>query len=130
MAANGQRTVTILSHEGLANVVIDQDNANRLMEGAQQIEAATAHVNDTTAIDVVRTLIGMMAMVVRVLVKLIVDFSGHIANFEAMVENKILTLQGQSRATYDAAKAGYEEITNKIDSPSMEMAKVITGAQD
>ena len=130
MAANGQPNVTILNHEGVANVVIDQDNISRLMEGAQQIEAATSNVNDTTALDAVRTLMGMMAMVVRVLVRLIVDFSSHIGNVEVVVENRIVALQGQARATYEAAKSGYEEITKKIDSQSMEMPKVITGAQD
>ena len=100
------------------------------MDGAQQIETATADVDDVNAMDAIRTLLGMMAMVVRILVKLIVDFSGHLSNFETMVESKIMTLQGQARATYVAAKAGYEEITKKLDNQSMEMAKVITGAQD
>ena len=117
--------VAILTHPGVDNVIIDQDNVNRLMEGAQQIEAATANVNDTNAIDAIQTLLGMMAMVVRILVKLIVNFSGHIGNFEAMVEGKILTLQGQAQATYEAARTGYENLTKKMDNQSMEMARVI-----
>ena len=72
----------------------------------------------------------MTAMVVRVLARLIVDFSGHIGNFKTMVERNVVTLQGQARATFEAAKSGYEEITKKMDNQSIEMAKVITGAQD
>ena len=52
------------------------------------------------------------------------------SNFEAMVENKILALQGQARATFEAAKSGYEEVTKKMDTQSIEMAKIIAGAQD
>ena len=88
MAVNGgPGAVAILTHAGVANGVIDQENVNRLMDGAQQIEAATANVNDTNAIDAVRTLLETMAMVLRALVKLIVDFTGHSGNFETMVEN-------------------------------------------
>ena len=76
MAANGQQNVAILSHEGVANVVIDQDNINRPIEGAQRIEVATSNVNDNTALDAVRTLMGMMAMVVRVLVRRFRDNGG------------------------------------------------------
>ena len=100
MAANGAPTTgTILTHPGVVNVVIDQDNVNRLMDGAQQIETAAANVDDANAMDAILTLLGMIVMVVRILVNLIVDFSGHISNFETMVESKIMTLQGQARAS-------------------------------
>ena len=41
-----------------------------------------------------------------------------------------MALQGQARATFEAAKSGYEEITKKMDTQSIEMAKIITWAQD
>ena len=81
--SNGTMGVqTILTHPGVDNVVIDQDNINQLMDGAQQTEAATASVNDGNAIDAIKTLLGMMAMVIRILVKLIVNFSSHMGSFE------------------------------------------------
>ena len=105
MAVNGPGNPTvIITHAGVDNVVINQDNINVLMDGAQQIESAAAGVNDTNAIDAIKKLLGMMAMVVRILVRLIVNFSGHIAGFESMIENKIMALQGQAQATFDAAK--------------------------
>jgi len=131
MASNGAgSSVTIITHSGVDNVVINQDNVNALMEGAQQIESAAAGVNDSNAIDAIRTLLGMMAMVVRILVRLIVNFSSHIVSFETIVENKIATLQGQAQATFDAAKSGYEDLTKKMDNQSTEMARVITDARD
>jgi hypothetical protein len=131
MLANGAGTPTaIITHAGVDNVVINQDNVNALMDGAQQIESAAAGVNDTNAIDAIMTLLGLMAMVVRILVRLIVNFSGHIAGFESMVDNKIMALQGQAQATFDAAKLGYENLTKKMDTQSIEMARVITDARD
>ena len=136
MAANGASSavaigaVAIISHPGVDNVIIDQDNVNQLMDGAVRIEAAVAGVNDNTAIDAIKTLLGMMAMVIRILVKLIVNFSGHLGNFEAVVETKIMALQGQANATFEAARAGYESVTKKMDNQSMEMARVITDARD
>jgi len=94
-SANGaMNTPAILTNSGVDNVVIDQDNINQLMDGAQQIETAVAGVNDNNAIDAIKTLLGMMAMVIRILVKLTVNFSGHMGNFETMVENKLMILQG------------------------------------
>ena len=112
--SNGTMSVqTILTHPGVDNVVIDQDNINQLMDGAQQIETATASVNDGNAIDAIKTLLGMMAMVIRILVKLIVNFSSHMGSFETMVENKILALQGQSQATFASARVGYESLAKR-----------------
>ena len=65
--ANGVgNPLPVLTHPGVDNVIIDQDNVNRLMEGATQIETAAANVNDNNAIDAIRTLLGMMAMVIRI----------------------------------------------------------------
>ena len=123
MASNGAPgAMAILTHAGVDNVIIAQDNVNQFMDGAQQIEAAAVNVNDTNAIDAIRTLLGTMAMVIRILMKLIVSFSGHIGSFEAMVEGKIATLQGQAQITFDAAKTGYENLTKKMDNQSTEMA--------
>ena len=69
-------------------------------------------------------------MVIRILVKLKVNFSGHMGSFETMVENKIVALQGQSQVTFEAARAGYESLTKKMDNQSIEMARVITEARD
>jgi hypothetical protein len=49
MAANGSMSATtILAHAGVDNVIIDQDNVNQFLEGAQQIESAAASVNGIT----------------------------------------------------------------------------------
>ena len=39
-----------IGHEGIANVTINQESVNQLMEGAQAIEAATVGVNEGTGI--------------------------------------------------------------------------------
>jgi len=131
MAANGAAAaMVIITHTGVDNVVLNQDNVNVLMDGAQQIEAAAANVSDANGLDAIRTLLGMMAMVIRILVRLIVNFSGHVAGFETIVENQISTLQGQTPATFEAAKAGYDNLTKKMDNQSMEMARAITDARD
>ena len=71
-----------------------------------------------------------MALVIRVLVRLCVDVSTHLGNFEAIVESKIQLLQGQSQDTIEAARKGYETITVQINKQSMEVAKVLTNASD
>ena len=67
-------------------------------------------------------------MVIRVLVRLCVDVSLHMGNFEAIVESKIQLFQVQSQDTFDAAKKGYELITTKIDKQSSEVAKVLANS--
>ena len=63
-------------------------------------------------------------------VKLIVNFSSHMGSFETMVENKIVALQGQSQATFELARVGYESLAKNMDNQSIEMARVITDARD
>ena len=48
----------------------------------------------------------VMAVVIRALVRLRVDVSTHVGNFEAIVESKTQLLQGQSQDTLEAAKKG------------------------
>ena len=48
-AANGAQAT--IGHEGVANVTINQESVNQLMEGAQAIEAASAGVNEGTGIE-------------------------------------------------------------------------------
>ena len=62
-----------------------------------------------------------MALVIRVLVRLCVDVSTHVGNFEAIVE---------SRGTLEAARKGYETITVQVNKQSMEVAKVLANASD
>jgi len=95
-----------ITHEGVANVAINQDSVNQLMEGAQAIEAASASVNEGTGIEAIKMIMRTMALVIRVLVRLCVDVRPHVGNFEAIVESKIQLLQGQSKDTLEAAKKG------------------------
>ena len=71
-----------------------------------------------------------MALVIRVLVRLCVDVSTHVGNFEAILESKIKLLQGLSQDTLEAARKGYETITVQVNKQSMEVAKVLTNASD
>ena len=96
--------VTTITHEGIVNVTINQDSVNQLMDGAQTIEAASANVNEGTGIEAIKTIMRTLALVIRVLVRLCVDVSLHMGNFEAIVESKIQLLQGQSQETIEAAK--------------------------
>ena len=128
-SANGAPIVAI-NHEGVANVTITQDSINQLMEGAQTIETASANVNGGTGIEAIKTIMRTLALVIRVLVRLCVDVSTHMGNFEAIVESKIQLLQGQSQETIDAAKKGYEAVTTQVNKQAMEVAKVLTNASD
>jgi hypothetical protein len=127
-AANGAQTP--IGHEGVVNMTINQDSVNQLMEGAQSIEAASASVNEGTGIEAIKMIMRTMALVIRVLVRLCVDVSTHMGNFEAIVESKIQLLQGQSQETIEAAKKGYEAITTQVNKQAMEVAKVLTNAGD
>ena len=66
-AACAQQTI---GHEGVANVTINQDSINQLMEGAQAIEAGSASVNEGTGIEAIKMIMQTMALVIRVLVRL------------------------------------------------------------
>ena len=100
------------------------------MEGAQAIEAAASSVNESTGIEAIKMIMKVTALVIRVLVRLCVDVSMHIGNFEAIIESKIKLLQGQSQETFDAAKQGCEQIITQIDKQSIEVAKVLTNASE
>ena len=126
-SANGAPpTIVTITHEGIANVTINQDSVNQLMDGAQTIEAASINVNEGTGIEAIKTIMRTLALVIRVLVRLCVDVSTHIGNFEAIIETKIQLLQGQSQETFEAAKKGYEAITTQVNKQSMEVAKIMT----
>ena len=49
-SANGTPIATI-AHKGIANVTINQESVNQLMEGAQTMEAAAVNVNEGTGIE-------------------------------------------------------------------------------
>ena len=119
-----------IGHEGVANVTINQDSINQLMEGAQAIEAGSASFNEGTGIEAIKMIMRTTALVIRVLVRLCVDVSTHVGNFEAFVESKIQLLSGQSQDTLEAAKKGYETITTQVNKQAMEVAKVLTNASD
>ena len=119
-----------ISHEGVGNMVINQECVNQLMYGAQVIETAVGGVNEGTGIEAIKTVMRVTAMVIRVLVRLRVDVSARIGDFEAIEEIEIQLLQGQSQETFEAAKKGYELITTKIDKQSIEMARVLTNASE
>jgi len=46
--ASSSTSQTTIGHEGVANVAINQESVNQLMEGAQAIEAASSGVNEGT----------------------------------------------------------------------------------
>ena len=119
-----------IAHEGIANVTINQDSVNQLMDGAQAIETASASVNEGTGIEAIKTIMRTLALVIRVLVRLCVDVGTHVGNFEAIIESKIQLLQGQSQDTFEAAKKGYETITAQVNKQSIEVAKIMTNASD
>ena len=107
MAASSNGAPTTIMHEGIANVTINQDSVNQLMNGAQATETASASVNEGTGIEAIKTIMRTFALVIRVLVRLCVDVSTHTGNFEAIIESKIQLLQGQSQETFESAKKGY-----------------------
>ena len=130
MAASSNGAPSTIAHEGLANVTINQDSVNQLMDGAQAIEAASASANEGTGIEAIKTIMRTLALVIRVLVRPCVDVSTHVGNFEAILESKIQLLQGQSQDTFEAAKKGYEAITAQVNKQSIEVAKALTNASD
>ena len=111
MTASSSSAQVTIGHEGVANMTINQESVNQLMDGAQAIEAASSSVNQGTGIEAIKTIMRTLALVIRVLVRLCVDVSTHVGNFEAIIEIKIQLLQGQSQETFEAAKKGYEAIT-------------------
>ena len=97
MAAAAFSARQTIGHEGVANVTINQESVNQVMDGAQAIEAASSGVNEGTGIEAIKMIMRTTALVIRVLVRLCVDVSTHVGNFEAIVESKIQLLQGQSQ---------------------------------
>ena len=87
-SSSGSAQVTVC-HEGVVNVTINQDSVNQLMEGSQAIEAASSGVNESTGIEAIKMIMKVTALVIRVLVRLCVDVSTRIGNFEAIIESKI-----------------------------------------
>ena len=73
-AASAQQTI---GHEGIANVTINQDSVNQLMEGAQAIETASSGVNEGTGIEAIKTVMKVMTVVIVVLVILRVGEHAH-----------------------------------------------------
>ena len=118
MASSSGSAQVAINREGVANVAINQDSVNQLMDGAQAIESASSGVNEGTGIEAIKMVMRVMALVIRVLVRLCVDVSTHTGNSEVITESKIHLLQGQSQDTFDAAKKGYEQITVQIDKQS------------
>jgi len=106
MASAPAPVQSAISHEGVVNVTINQESVNQLMDGAQSIEAAAPGVNESTGIEAIKTTMKVTALVIRVLVRLCVDVSTHVGNFEAIIESKIQLFQGQSQDTFEAAKKG------------------------
>ena len=81
-SSNGAHSpIAAITQEGIANVTINQDSVNQLMEGAQAIETASAGVNEGTGIEAIKTVMRTLALVIRVLVRLCVDFSTHVGIF-------------------------------------------------
>ena len=94
MAASAGSVQATIGHEGIANVTINQNSVNQLMDGAQAIEAASSGVNEGAGIEAIKMIMRTMALVIRVLVRFCVDVSTHVGNFEAIVESKIQLLHG------------------------------------
>ena len=55
-------TILTINHEGIANVTINQDSVNQLMEGAQTIETASVNVNEGTGIEAIKTIMRTLAL--------------------------------------------------------------------
>ena len=81
MAASSSPAQVTIGHDGIANVTINQESANQLMEGAQAIEDASSGVNEGTGIEAIKMIMRTMALVIRVLVILCVDMSTHMGQF-------------------------------------------------
>ena len=69
-----------------------------------------------------------MADMICIFVRLCMDVSGHIANFEGMMQNKINQLSGQMQGTFEAAKQGYQALREKADGQSKELSKMLSNA--
>ena len=54
--------------------------------------------------------------------------SARVGNFATVIENKIKLIRGQAKGTCEAAKKGYEQITQQVDHQSVEMATVHTNS--
>ena len=48
-----------------ANVTINQESVNHLMDGAQAIETASSSVNEGTGIEAIKMIMRTMALVIR-----------------------------------------------------------------
>jgi len=83
-----------ISHEGIVNLVTNQDSFNQLKEGAQGVATAVSSVNETTGIEAIKTVVKVMALVIPVLVRLCVDVSTRIGNFETVMESRTHLLHG------------------------------------
>ena len=106
MAAGSSPAPQVIAHEGVADMSINQDSVNQLMEGAQGIEAAVEGVNEGTGIEAIKTVMTMMALVIRVLVRLCVDVSAHIGNFEAVVESKNSVITQAGKGHFPGSQEG------------------------
>ena len=71
MAASAGPASPTIGHEGIANVTINPDSVNQLMDGAQAIEAASSGVNEGTGIEAIKLILRTMALVIRALVRLL-----------------------------------------------------------
>ena len=89
MAASSSSAQQPIGHKGIANVTINQESVNQLMDGAQAIEDVSAGVNEGTGVEAIKMIMRTMALVIRVLVRLCVDVSTHVGNLKAIVESKI-----------------------------------------
>ena len=85
MAAHGGPPPSTIKHDGVANTVINQANVHELMDGPQRIESAASSVNEGNGIDAIKTVMGMLAMVIRVLARRCVDVSTHLDSFENLM---------------------------------------------
>ena len=103
MTASSSFAQVAIAHEGIANVTINQESVSQIMDGARAIEEASTGVNEGTGIEAIKMIMRTMALVIRVLVRLCVDVSTHMGNFEAIIESKIQLLQRQSKDTMEAA---------------------------
>ena len=65
MTASSSSAQVAIAHEGIANVTINQESVNQLMDGAQAIEAASSSVNKGTGIEAIKMIMRTMALVIR-----------------------------------------------------------------
>ena len=71
-----------------------------------------------------------VADVIRMVVRLRADVSGHIVNCDGVVENKINQVSGRRQGTFEAAKQGLQAFSEKAENQSRKRAKMFSNERE